>query len=120
MNLMRRIISLQRGRGFTKGRPFISQKVGRFSRLWIEFTAPAGGDGYQVRLDHRNLRTPLRKMFVVPSQSLALAVAQEWEAQGAFVQPALMHLVGQDSRDWHVWTSRLHLPADCALQYSDR
>ena len=49
--------------------------------------------GYQVKLDHRNLRTPMQKMFLVPSRPLALAVAHEWEAQEAFVQPALMHLV---------------------------
>lgn len=49
-----------------------------------------------MKLDHRNLRTPLRKLFEVPTHPLALAVAQEWEAQGTFVQPALMHLVGQN------------------------
>lgn len=49
--------------------------------------------GYGVKLDQRNLRTPLRQVFVVPSEALALAVAQEWEAQESFVQPPLMHLV---------------------------
>ncbi len=50
-------------------------------------------DGYGVRLDHRSLRTPLRKVFCVPSQSLAMAVAQEWRTQSSTIEPALMHLV---------------------------
>ena len=54
-------------------------------------------DGYGVMLDHRHLRTPLRRKFVLPSEPLALAVAQEWNAQGTFVQPQLMHLVSESS-----------------------
>lgn len=48
--------------------------------------------GYGVQLDCRHLRTPLRKVFAVPTEPLALAVAQEWNCQGSFVQPTLMHL----------------------------
>ncbi len=47
---------------------------------------------YGVKLDQKNLRTPLRKMFLVPSEPLALAVAEEWQAQGDVVKPSLMHL----------------------------
>ena len=50
-------------------------------------------DQYGVKLDHRNLRTPLRKLFVVPTKSLAVAVAQEWQAQSTVIQSSLMHLV---------------------------
>lgn len=46
-----------------------------------------------MQLDHRSLRTPLRQLFLVPSEPLALAVAQEWDSQGQTLQPALMHLV---------------------------
>jgi ATP synthase F1 complex assembly factor 2 len=49
-------------------------------------------DGFGVQLDHRKLRTPQRKLFLVPTESLALAVAQEWEAQDSILQPSLMHL----------------------------
>lgn len=51
-------------------------------------------DEYGVRLDQRHLRTPLRKVFSVPTESLATAVAQEWRTQDHIIQPALMHLVG--------------------------
>ena len=47
---------------------------------------------YGIHLDRRSLRTPLRQMFKVPSEPLALAVAQEWNAQENFVQPSLMHI----------------------------
>ena len=56
-------------------------------------TLPPPQDGYGVMLDHRHLRTPLRKKMVLPSEPLALAVAQEWNAQEKLVQPQLMHLV---------------------------
>lgn len=56
---------------------------------------PSFPEGYGVMLDHRHLRTPLRRKFVIPSEPLALAVAQEWNAQGTFVQPQLMHLVSE-------------------------
>ena len=49
---------------------------------------------YGVCLDQRRLRTPLRKLFSVPSKPLAVAVSQEWEAQSGVIQPSLMHLVG--------------------------
>lgn len=50
------------------------------------------GGQFGIHLDHRKLRTPLRKLFLVPSERLAHAVAQEWGAQGQFVQPSLMHI----------------------------
>ena len=50
------------------------------------------GGQFGVCLDHRKLRTPLRKVFLVPSEGLAQAVAQEWGAQGNLIQPSLMHI----------------------------
>ena len=54
---------------------------------------PPSSGGYGVQLDHRHLQTPQRRVFAVPTEPLALAVAQEWNGQGSFVQPTLMHLV---------------------------
>ena len=45
-----------------------------------------------MKLDHRNLRTPLKQLFLVPTEGLALAVAEEWEGQRSLVQPSLMHI----------------------------
>ena len=44
-------------------------------------------------LDHRRLRTPHKKVFVVPTEPLALGVAEEWSQQSTVIQPSLMHLV---------------------------
>lgn len=52
------------------------------------------GELYGVKLDHKTLHTPLRRRFLVPSEPLALAVAQEWESQQKYVQLPLMHLTG--------------------------
>lgn len=45
-----------------------------------------------MKLDHRNLRTPLGRKFVVPSKALALAIAQEWQSQGDEIKCQLMNL----------------------------
>ena len=49
--------------------------------------------GYGVWLDHRRLRAPQRHLLVVPTEPLALAIAQEWRSQDTTLQPFLMHLV---------------------------
>ena len=46
-----------------------------------------------MNLDKRKLKTPLGKLFQVPSEALALAVAQEWNSQKEFIKRHNMHLV---------------------------
>lgn len=43
---------------------------------------PADGAGYEVHLDGRPVRTPMRHPLRVPGAGLAGAVADEWDAQG--------------------------------------
>ncbi|HEX8525364.1 ATP12 family chaperone protein [Allosphingosinicella sp.] len=50
--------------------------------------------GEEVLLDERPVRTPARRLLVLPSAALAEAVAAEWNAQGAKVQPKSMPLTG--------------------------
>lgn len=65
----------------------------RFYRQVTVYKQPLEEGGqFGILLDHRKLRTPLRKLFLVPSERLSLSVAQEWSAQQQFVQPSLMHL----------------------------
>jgi ATP synthase F1 complex assembly factor 2 len=62
-------------------------------RFYKEATVyPTEDGGYGIKLDHRNLRTPLRGLFVVPTKALATAVAYEWQSQAEIIQPNLMHL----------------------------
>lgn len=49
-------------------------------------------EGYAVVLDGRPVRTPARRTLAAPSQALAQALADEWEAQREVVDPALMPL----------------------------
>ncbi|MGB7204226.1 MAG: ATP12 family protein [Anderseniella sp.] len=46
--------------------------------------------GYDIRLDGRVVKTPLKRAFSVPSRSLAEAIAAEWEQQETHINPATM------------------------------
>jgi chaperone required for assembly of F1-ATPase len=47
----------------------------------VAVTTPDDGSGFEVRLDGRPVRTPLRNVLNVPTNSLAEAVAGEWRSQ---------------------------------------
>lgn len=49
-------------------------------------------DGFALVLDGRGARTPGRKPLVLPTRSLAEAVAAEWEAQEGVIDPRRMPL----------------------------
>lgn len=53
-------------------------------RFYEQVTAapPENGSGYEVRLDERPVRTPLRKVLNVPTNGLADAIVAEWQQQG--------------------------------------
>jgi len=51
---------------------------------------PAGG-GWGVQLDGKPLRTPAKKMFVLPTEALAGAIAAEWDAQAEHIDFSYMH-----------------------------
>ena len=61
-------------------------------RFWTAAAPQAVEGGWGVGLDGRPLRTPAKRLFAVPSQALAQAVADEWAAQGETVEPAAMPL----------------------------
>lgn len=85
----------------------ISQGVGkcpsssnsRFSLLFFQFFFwfyRFHVDGlYEINLDRRKLKTPGGKLFTVPNEALAIAVATEWNAQKDTLKFYTMHLV------WH-------------------
>ncbi|XP_077305573.1 ATP synthase mitochondrial F1 complex assembly factor 2 [Lithobates pipiens] len=51
-----------------------------------------GDGGFEINLDRRKLRTPLGKVFMVPTEPLALAVATEWDSQKDTIKFFTMHL----------------------------
>lgn len=48
--------------------------------------------GFEINLDRRKLRTPQGKLFTVPSEALAIAVATEWDCQQDTIKFHSMHL----------------------------
>jgi chaperone required for assembly of F1-ATPase len=46
--------------------------------------------GFAIELDGRPIRTPARRMLAAPRRPLAEALAAEWRAQTAFINPAEM------------------------------
>lgn len=52
-----------------------------------------GDTGFAVTLDGRPLRTPGKRAMVLDSESLAAAIAAEWQAQEGEIKPATMPLM---------------------------
>lgn len=61
-------------------------------RFYRSVSVDEGAEGYEIRLDGRSMRTPAKQVFAVPSRALAEAVAAEWEAQEALIDPSTMPL----------------------------
>lgn len=53
----------------------------------------AAGGLFEINLDRRKLKTPGGKLFTVPNEALAIAVATEWDAQKDTLKFYTMHLV---------------------------
>lgn len=61
-------------------------------RFYKSVTVQSAGDGFAVTLDDRALKTPARRRLVLPTEPLALAVAEEWAGQGDRIKPLTMPL----------------------------
>ena len=51
-------------------------------RFYQAAAVTAAGDGFAVTLDGKPVRTPAKAALIVPSRSLAAAIAAEWNGQG--------------------------------------
>jgi len=58
----------------------------------VSVSVGAGGDGYQILLDGRPVRSPARRPLLLPDVALAEAVAEEWRSQGESIALARMAL----------------------------
>ncbi len=59
-------------------------------RFWREARVVEAHDGFSIALDGRLVRTPGKRTLVVPSATLADALAHEWNGQGETVDPSEM------------------------------
>lgn len=62
----------------------------RPKRFWRDAEVIPQQNGFAVTLDGRPVRTPAKALLVVPTERLARAIAGEWDAQGADVDPLSM------------------------------
>lgn len=76
----------------TPHRPrFVELSPDRVSRFWKEVTvAPHTDGGWAVLLDGRTPKTPAKAQLVLPTEAAARLVADEWAAQGEFLDPNTM------------------------------
>lgn len=61
-------------------------------RFWKASSVRPAGDGFEVALDDRPLRTPGKLPLILPTAELAAAVAAEWDAQTDVIDPQTMPL----------------------------
>lgn len=59
-------------------------------RFWKEATVEKAEGGWQVLLDGRLVRTPLKAPMILPTRDMAGAVANEWDAQEGVIDPLSM------------------------------
>lgn len=63
-------------------------------RFWKEVSVEREGDGFGIGLDRRPVKTPAREALLVPTETLAEAIAEEWRSTGETVDPRAMPLTG--------------------------
>lgn len=68
---------------------------GKRKRFFKSASIVSSDDGsFEICLDHRKLRTPKGSIVRIPSEPLALAVANEWESQIDYLDLSRMHISG--------------------------
>lgn len=61
-------------------------------RFWKQASIRDTGDGWEVLLDGKPVRTPGKLPLLLPTQALAQAIAEEWDAQQGDIDPYSMPL----------------------------
>ena len=62
-------------------------------RFYKEVSVAAGINGFAVLLDGKPVKTPGRRALALPTQTLAEAIAVEWQSQGAEINVLTMPLL---------------------------
>lgn len=63
-------------------------------RFYTAVAAVPEDGAWRITLDGRPVRTPKRAFLSLPTAALAVAVAEEWDAQGDSIAPATMPMTG--------------------------
>lgn len=59
-------------------------------RFWKEATAVESGDGWEVALDGRRLKTPGKLPLVLPTRVMADQIVEEWQSADEIIDPGSM------------------------------
>lgn len=86
-------------------------------RFWKAADTRPQGDGWEVLLDGKPLRTPGKKPLILPSQALAGAIADEWNAQADVIDPNAMPLTRAANSAIEKVTPQLHDVASMLAEY---
>jgi chaperone required for assembly of F1-ATPase len=63
-------------------------------RFWKDVAVVEQDGGWAIELDARPVRTPARASLILPTESLANGVAEEWRSVGEEIDPRAMPLTG--------------------------
>jgi chaperone required for assembly of F1-ATPase len=63
-------------------------------RFWKDVRVEPVGDVFTIRLDERNVKTPLKADLILPNVAVADAVAAEWRDVAEKIDPAAMPITG--------------------------
>lgn len=87
--------------------------------FWTKAEPQAAEGGYGIALDGRTLRTPARTPLVMPTEALAAAVAEEWQAQEERIQPETMPLTRAANAALDKLTLQFEDTVDVLAQYAE-
>lgn len=59
-------------------------------RFWEQAAVVPTDGGHTVELDGRPIKTPAKRLLVVPTEKMAQAIAAEWQAQEKIINPQTM------------------------------
>jgi len=74
---------------------FLSGTTNSRKRFYKKVGVVQSNGDFEVTLDNRKVKTPHGQVFRVQSEPLALAVANEWDAQNEKILLSSMHIVIQ-------------------------
>lgn len=63
-------------------------------RFWKDVAVEPEDGGWAISLDGRPVRTPARALLLIPGETLALAIGEEWRSVDGEIDPGAMPLTG--------------------------
>ena len=88
-------------------------------KFWTEVKATEAEGGFTVELDGRSIKTPAKAPLIVPTMSMAEAIAAEWDAQDEQVDPATMPVTRSANAAIDKVAHQFEEVADMIAEYGD-